>query len=353
MNSLFYYARLVDNATNTGNAKKSGTFRGWQDKAIKAREALKAVRRDYNDDLQEIIRTYSPNVAAQKKAELDERFNSIVSDAKDKLKDALEEVIESKQCWFDKCSGAPSAEDLRLLQALSMRSNMSIAEVASAAGKLNQNVQSMGVLRDIAAKFDIHIPIGAATPEEFDSMVQRAREFSLDRLRELETPDKEISYKAKMFFDYADLPGETAHFYGPLDNNVLTTEQISTATKQAQQTAARATKPDNTPTAAETGEGDAVPMWAEVTANGQQNLSTIAAQFHVSTQQIREANPGKDLDRLYTGDKILVPSTRFAFQPDPSGGHVQPDQVRAVPAPQYSFATGPSGEAVGEDIVVM
>lgn len=351
MNSLFYYARLVDNATNTGYAKKSGTFRGWQEKAIKAREALKKVRQDYNDDLQEIIRTYSPNVAAQKKAELDERFNSIVSDAKDKLKDALEEVIESKQRWFDKCSGAPSAEDLRLLQALSMRSNMSIAEVASAAGKLNQNVQSMGVLRDIAAKFDIHIPIGAATPEEFDSMVQRAREFSLDRLRELETPDKEMSYKAKMFFDYADLPGETAHFYGPLDNNVLTTEQISTATKQAQQAAAKPTEPQIA--AGETSEGDAVPMWAEVTASGNQNISTIAAQFHVSTQQIREANPDKDLDRIYTGDKILVPSTRFAFQPDPSGGHVQPDQVRAVPAPQYSIAAGPSGETIGEDITVI
>lgn len=353
MNNMYYYHRLIENAVNTGSARKSGTFRGWQEKAIKARQALKQVRQDYEQDLQELHGKYTTKYFLEEKAKLEANYNGIVQSAVTKLTEDLEDVIESKRRQFDKVSGAPSAEDLRLLEALNMRTSLSIAEVANTIGKLNGNVQSLAVLRDIAAKHDIRIPAGATTPEEFDTMMQRAKEYSLDRLRDIDTPDRDMNYKGKCFFDYPDHPGEASHFYDPLDNNVLTTEQITTATRQAQQPEAKAPATETAPAAAKTGEGDAVPMWAEVTCSGNMSLSTIAEQFHVTPQQIREANGGRDLDRLYTGDKILVPSTQFSFQPDPSGGHVQPDQVRPVPAVTYEYKTGPNGEAIGDDVSIM
>lgn len=353
MNSLFYYSRLLENATNAGNAKKSGTFRGWQEKAIKARSVLKQVRNDYDKDLADLHGTYTTKVFLQKKAELDANYNKVVESVVSVLEKSLSEVIESKRRQFDKCSSAPSAEDLRLLQALNMRTSLSVAEIANTIAKLNGNVQSLAVLRDIAAKHNIHIPVGATTPEEFDAQMERAREFSLDRLREIDTIDKNAGYKTRAFYDYPDHPGEASHLYGPLDNNVLTTEQIATATKQAREKAARAAEPAEAPAASDTTSDSTPEMWAEVTVNGIQSLSTIAAQFHVSTQQIRDANPGITLDRLYTGDKIFVPSTKFSFQPDASGTHVQPENVRAVPRPIEKIPTGPNGEKIGDDVSVL
>lgn len=348
MNNLYYYSRLVENATNTGSAKVSGTFKGWQMKAVRARQALMKAREDYDRDLNELRSTYTPNVLSQKKSELDEQYNAILSDAKTKLTDALEDVIASKRRQFDKCSGAPSDENLRLLTALNMRSTLTVDEVAGVVGKLNGNVQSLAVLRDVAAKFNIRVPVGASTPAEFDTLMQRAKEFSLDRLNELDTPNTSITYRGKAFYDYPDHPGEASHFYDPLDMNVLTSEQITTATRQAQAankaevTTAAATNPAE--------DGDAVPMWAEVTCHGA-SINTIAEQFHVSKQAIIDANPDKSLDRLYTGDKILVPSTRFTFTP--GSGHVQPDDVRAVPAVKYEYPTGPNGEQIGEDVSIV
>lgn len=353
MNSLFYYSRLLENATNAGNAKKSGTFRGWQEKAIKARSVLKQVRNDYDKDLADLHGTYTTKVFLQKKAELDANYNKVVESVVSVLEKSLSEVIESKRRQFDKCSSAPSAEDLRLLQALNMRTSLSVAEVAATIGKLNGNVQSLAVLRDIAAKHDIHIPVGATTPEEFDAQMERAREFSLDRLREIDTIDKNAGYKARAFYDYPDHPGEASHLYGPLDNNVLTSEQITTATNQARAAAASAAEHAEAPaTSNSTGES-APEMWAEVNCTGKENLSTIASQFHLSRGQIIKANGGRDLSVLHRGEKILVPATRFTFQPDVNGCHVQPENVRAVPRPVEVIPTGPNGEEVGDDISIL
>lgn len=352
MKNLLYYKKLIETTTDAGHAAKSGTFRAWQAKCVNTRQALKQARADHDAELQELQGVYTTRIFLQKKAEIDEKFNSIVNDAKKKLTEDLDAVIESKRAQFDKCSGAPSAEDLRLLQALSMRTSLSVAEVSDVVGRLNGNVQSLSLLRDIAARHDIRIPIGATTREAFDEQLQRAREFSMDRLqRGLEVSDAELGYRDKLFYDYSDR-GEARFFYDGLDDNILTSQQITRATKEPASPVVKAEQ--GTTTAGEDDQpGGAVEMWAEVKCNGSMSLSTIAGQFHVSKQQIRDANPGKDLDRIYTGDVILVPSTRFTFQPDPSGGHVQPSQVRAVPRPKVECPAGPNGEAIGDDISIL
>lgn len=342
-----YYQKMFENLVSTGNPKKSGTLRGWQDKAIKTRESLKAARKDYDKELQEILATYSKSVAHEKKTVLDAQFDSIVKSATAELESDLDKIIESKQRQFDKCSGAPTEEELRLLQVLNMRKNLTIAEVANVIGKLNNNVQSLAVLRDIAERSNIHVPARASTPEEFDTLITRAREFSIRMLDDIAKPDDQLGYHGTSFYRYPDGPGEAAAFYGPLDNSTLTSEQISLATAKAREketlNEVEATNP--TPSATNPDE-----MWAQIEVSGQMNVATIANQFHVSVKDIEEANPGKDVTRLYTGDKILVPAIKFSFQPDPSGGHVQPHQVKAVPRPKYEYPKGPGGEEIGDDI---
>ena len=349
MNSKYYYAsKIVENAIDPGRPVKGGTFRSWQDAAIKSREALLKIRADYEKDIQELYGTYTTPVFLDKKARLDAEYAEVKGSIVNKLTEALDAVCDSKRARFSRCCEAPSAQDLRLLQALDMRSSLSVDEVAAVLPKLNGNVQSIAVLRDIAAKSDIHIPVGATTPAEFDAQLEKARAFSLDRLRGIDTVDKEQGYNDVAFYRHPDEPCEASYLYGLLDNNVLTSEQITASTNAVKQ-AQDATETPMTMTA----EGEPIEMWAEVKVNGAQHVSTIAGQFHVSTQQVRDANPDMDLDNLHNGDKILVPSTRFSFVADGTGHHVQPGDVRAVPRPVHSVPVGPNGERVGADVTVV
>ncbi len=339
---------MIEKATAAGNPNREKTLDAWQRRAITVRGAMLNIKADYQKELDDLRTTYSPQVFEEKRKTVDEDYKTLRNLAIKKVSDDLQNVLDSKRAQYDKCSGAPSAEDLRLLEALNMRSSLSIAEIAAVSGKFNGNVQAIRVLRDIAKKHDIVFPdIGG--PEEFDEQLERAEQFSADHFAEIDTDTDQLNYKARLFWT---LPGggEAQYFYSALDNQSFTAEQLTDATTKAQQeTATRSTALKAT----ETNEGQPLEMWAEVKTNGQQDLSTIAMQFHVSTEQIRQANPGKDLSRLYKGDSIYVPSTQFSFQPDPSGGHVQPEDVKAVPRPIYQEPTGPNGESVGDDIKIV
>lgn len=345
---LYHYSNMIEKATAAGNPNKEKTLDAWQRRAIAVRAALLNIKGDFAKELDELSATYSPQVFEEKRKTVDEDYKALRDIAIKKVSDDLQNVLNAKRAQYDKCSGAPSAEDLRLLEALNMRSSLSIAEIAAVSGKFNGNVQAVRLLRDIARKHDIVFPdIGG--PEEFEEQLERAEQFSADHFAEIDTDTDQLNYKGRLFWTCPG-DGEAQYFYGTLDNQSFTAEQITDATNEAQrETATRSTAPKAT----ETGEGEPLEMWAEVKTNGLQDLSTIAMQFHVSTEQIRQANPGKDLSRLYKGDSIYVPSTKFAFQPDASGGHVQPEDVKAVPRPIYPEPAGPGGEGIGDDVSII
>lgn len=349
MKSVMYrYHDMIEKATAAGSPNKEKTLDAWQRRAIAVRGAMLNIKADYQKELDELRETYSAKTFEEKRQSVDEDYKTLRDVAIKKVADDLEAVLDSKRAQFDRSSSAPSDEDLRLLNALNMRSSLSIAEVAAVSGKFNGNVQAIRVLRDIARKHGISFP-DIGDPEQFEEMMERAEQFSTDHIQEIDADRDQLTYKGILFWEHPG-EGETRYFYGALDNQGFTTEQISNATTEAQRETATSSTVTN---ATETGEGQPLEMWAEVKCTGNMSLSTIADQFHVSTEQIRRANPGRTLDRLYSGDRILVPSTQFTFQPDPSGGHVQPGQVKAVPRPIYPEPTGPNGEAVGDDISLM
>lgn len=342
---MYHYHDMIEKAT-AGSPNKEKTLDAWQRRAIAVRGAMLAIKADYKKELDELKETYSPKFFEEKRQKVDEDYKALRDIAVKKVTDDLEAVLDSKRAQFDRSSSAPSDEDLRLLNALNMRSSLSIAEVAAVSGKFNGNVQAIRVLRDIAKRNGISFP-DIGDPEAFEEMMERAEQFSTDHIQELDADHDQLNYKGLLFWEHPG-EGETRYFYGALDNQGFTTEQIADATKEAQREAS-----PTKPAMMETVEGQPLEMWAEVRCNGNQHLSTIAEQFHVSTEQIRQANPGRDLSRLYAGDKILVPSTTFNFQPDASGGHVQPEDARLVPRPNYSEPSGPNGETIGDDISLM
>lgn len=346
MRTIFQYEAMLDRATKpTGTVDESKTLAAWQRRAVAVREALLQVKREHEAELADLRETYSEKAFEQKRQDTDDTYMKVREYAVQKVVDDLETTLEGKRAQFDKACSAPTDEHLRLLSVLSMRTTLTPAEIAAVSGKFGGNVQALRALRDIAARHDVYFP-DLGDPDEFETRMERARQYAEDRLAEIDTEDADLGYRGTAFWRY---PGqsEDRYFFGSLDGEAFTAEQIEQGTRTAQQTETSTT---STTTATQTAEGQPE-MWAQIKCNGSEDLGVIAAQFHLTEGEIRKANPNKDLSRIFAGDEILVPGTRFTFQP--GSGHVQPEQVKAVPRPVIPDPVGPNGEAVGEDVSVI
>ncbi len=348
MNILARYSKIFEGATAAGNPDTEKSLAGWHKRACIKRNALLELKREHLKELDSLRDTYAPKVFEERRTELDAAYNTVVARVKDRLTEDLNAVLEGKRKQFDKSTGAPTEEQLRLLTALNMRSNLSAADIAQVSDKFQSNIQALQVLKDISAKHGIPFP-DVGNVEAFEESMTRAEQFSLDKLNSIDTDHDDLGYRDMLFWEHPG-DGEAMIYYGNLDGQGFSAEQITDATNEAQQeTATRSTAPKAT----ETGEGEPLKMWAEVRCPRNTNIGIIATQFHTSAEAIRKANPEKDLDRIHGGEKILVPATRFTFQPSPNGTHVQPEDVKAVPRPIYPEPTGPNGESVGDDIEII
>ncbi len=347
--NMYEYHTIYDRTLRSGNPVPGKTLHGWHERACLTRNALLLAKEAYERDLAELRETYTPKAFAERRQEADTQYRGLVDVARKRIVDDLEVVLESKRQQFDRSNSAPSEEVLRLLQTLSMRDTLTVGEVAAISGKLENNIPGMRLLKDICSRHGITIP-DIGDPAEFERMMTAAQQFAEDRLACLDTDPKDLGYKEKLFWERPG-EGEDRYFFGALDAQGFTSEQVQEATEAAQRptwTPPATTGDDQTGTAANDGAGD---VWAEVTVR-HGSLYSLARQFHVTEQQVRDANPGKYLDSLYPGEKILVPSTRFTYQPDPSGHLIQPGDVRPVPAPKYEVPLGPGGAEPGDDIQI-
>lgn len=345
--NIYRYQIMLENAIKNVNPDKERTLEAWQRRTIITRNAVLKIKEENEAVLKELADTYSAKVFSEKRKAADADYNLVLKLAKDKAIGDLENILAGKRAQFSRSMDAPTDEQLRLLQVLGMRDSLSIGEVAAASAKFGNNLQALRLLRDIAKRHDIAMP-DVGDPEEFEDMMKRAEQFSVDMLESIDKDPADLGYLEKLFWENPGV-GEASYFYGTLDNQGFTAEQITRSTLDNGRSTPAETDKGNQGEA-----GSAPEMWAEVKLTGNEDLSIIANQFHVTVKQIRDANPGRDFEnRFYAGDKILVPSTRFSYQPDPSGSHVQPNQVKAVQKPDYSAPKAPTGEEVGEDVSIV
>lgn len=338
------YERTLRNA---GNPNKERSLAGWRERAGITRMAIRYAKAEHDKQVKEAQERYSNAVFGEKLAEYDADYSIMLDIAKKRVTDDLEDILEGKRQQYDKSMGAPSEEHLRLLQALNMRSNLTLSEIAAVSNKFDSNLQALGVLRDIAQRHGVSFP-AMTDPDTFEEQLASAEQFAKDKLNTLDADLDDMGYKDRLFWDKPG-DGEDSYFFGILDGAGFTTEQLEFATAKAK--SEQAPSEDNHTTA--TASGADQEMWAKVRLNGNQSISTIANQFHTTISDIIDANNGRDLSRTRAGDEIYVPSTRFSFQPDPSGGHVQPGDVVPVPRPVAHVPTGPSGEEPGDDIIII
>ena len=321
------YEVLLNRATRTSSTVDSGkTFATWHKKAIEIREVVKQVKQKIDEEITEIKNTYQPGVSSEMIAPLNEKYNSVVKNAKQRAVDALEIVVDAKMKALEKSADAPSEETLRLLTALKMRESITAPEITDAAGKVHGNIHALKVLSDLAKKNGLYFP--SVDMGRMQADIDRAEQFATNAIESIGTPDNDLTYKQRLFWT-APGTGEAAYFFDPLDNQTFTAATIEKTEQNDQDNDS-----SEEPTRKEIKSGYNA---TKIGIQGYEKLLAISMQFGVPISAIKKANPDVNFDRpLYSGLELIIPSTHMRYSSEP--GSVSPDAclpTRYEPAKTY------------------
>lgn len=333
------YSKLFVNATKpTGTLDKANSLAGWQLRVIKAHEALAEIRKQHEIIRDNINSTYKPEAAKEQMQPYEEELEAVRQMALKGLTEDLDEVLEGKRRVFQKSLDAPTEDQLRLLQVLSLRDDITVAEAGSVAGKLGNNLHCQKALASILRKNGISTkPL--PTEEELELKLDDVRDYAVRMLALVGTDKKEMNLDQRCFF-MAPGSGLSSIKFDDLDNNGFTAAQIA---EDIMQEAEKADKPkdqtaqDKKPVTAQESTKNATQIYCQ----GYESLNVVAAQFGVSPEDIRRANPDVNLTNIQHGTKIIVPSTRMKYST--VRGAVSADSCTAVeytPTPVETYSEG-------------
>ena len=278
------YRLIYVRAYNAGHPDKTKTLKAFQRRAILTRSAIQALDEEYRRDLNELGETYSAKEFDRRREALDHEYNEIVRIAKAKCLEDLEDVLNGKREQFDKSCGAPTEEQLRLLQVLSMRNNVTETEIRMTAAKMNDNIPALRLLAEIAKKHDVLFPnIGDA--DELDAAISSAEGFAKEMIDSIGVvDDQKLTYQQFSFWRHPDTATVADSFFAPLDESIFVAQQQ----KQEKPTKANAVK---------------------VYLRGDEYLAGIADQFGIDSEEIRKANPDRsDFSSFNNGDTLIIPA---------------------------------------------
>lgn len=314
--------KIYKAAYEAGSPDKAKGFSGWQKRAQITRKALMKAQEERDATVAEWKRTYTNAALAPKLDELNEEYSQLRKIAIDRLDAALDEVIDEKRKQFRTVAmSAPSEEQLRTLQTLSLRDDLTTQEVSEMAETMSNSLQAMRALGSIARKAGLYFP-KLITNEEFEDQLNDAASYARSNYDLIDVPEKALGYNGVSFFNYTDT-GLAKMKFSAVDRPLYAAVQTAQEADEKKPTGDGEGE-------SKTGSGE---YWSEVTLLGTEYLSTIADQFHTTEAEIRKANPSRSFspNSLGRGDKIFVPSTRMKVMQ--GQGYVQEINVRLVPAP--------------------
>lgn len=213
-----FSAQKVFNAIyGQSNPDKGKSLQGWQKRCQALRGAILELKREHKEAAAPFYDTFLPAVADQKARELWGDGNAVIAKRVDELRQDLQEILDGKRGQFERIAlSAPSAEQLRLLQTVSLRDDLTEMEVSSIGAKMVDNFQAMRALRSVAKKSNIFM-LAPPSLEDFEKSMGDAERFCDEMLRKIDAPDSEMGYGEKCFFEY-DGAGLPAVLFERLDN---------------------------------------------------------------------------------------------------------------------------------------
>lgn len=333
------YHKIYESVLRSGNPVKATTLAGWLERAALTRGALLLARKQYEDDLRQMKDMYSDGYFTEKRTAADAEYQVLVDIAKQRVADDLEAVLASKRAAFDHANDPPSEATVRLLQVLDMRTSLTAEELAAVSGKVENNLNALRLLADIAQKHNLSFP-RVGDPAEFEQTVARAESYCMDRLDAIGMTEEEINGSGKYadadFWNHPDNQlAQHWNLFNQLDFAGFASQQV-TAANDAAQNIPWSPDTDSTVQAVKALSDNPSDVWSEVSVRVPVRVDQLARQFGTTAQAIQDANPNKyltDTTTLYGGDIVLVPSTRYSVRNDSGDAFIAPSDVRPVMAP--------------------
>lgn len=303
------YQRIHDAVNKSGTPDISKGLSGWQCQAQTVRGAILEARRQVDEEKAELSKVYNAEETKRRAASLESTYEGIARLGVEKLEAGLEAVINAKREQFKKIAlTAPSDEQLRLLQSMSMRDDLTDGEIAAVAADMAGNLQALKALGSIARKTGHDFP-KIVTAEEMESDLNAAEQFSRNMLHSIETPEDDLQYNQKCFWSYRDvgLPKAT---YDKLDHVLYAAVQLQPVedTRSEQPAKEKPTEPPK-------------PLPVVHVTDGVDNLEWLSARYGVKKAAIIAENPDAGLDRVKSTDRLpadlaltITPSAEYAAQ---------------------------------------
>ena len=308
--------------------------------------ALLENKRLHKADIESMTGIWADAKIAERKAAYEADEMELAKIARDRVTRDLENVIAEKQKAYDRATGAPTTEQVSLINILEMRARyeeLQPSDFANVVGKLADNYHALKMLGNIANKCNVAFP---QLRDTFREDCETVRERVSTLLADIDTPTDQLGYLSRLFWDAGSV-GIEQNVLNRLDSlSYLTTtaEQVEQAAIQPKVDAAKETQKE--------GKESGSDICSKVRLKGLESISSLADQFHVTRQQIQDLNPNVNLDHLHENMEIYIPSTRFSYAPgNPS--RAQHNQVTLTQTPKFEIPSGPNGEGVGEDISLL
>ncbi len=283
----------VHNAINkSGTPDLSKGFEGWQKQAQITRSAIMEAKRQIDEEKAGLSEIFSQKEVERRSAALDSSYKGITRLGVEKLEKGLEAVVAAKRERFKEVAlSAPTPEQLRLLQAMALRDDLTDGEIAEVAASMSENLQALKALASIARKQGHDFP-AVVTQEEMERDLTTAERFSRDMLQSIEVPDEAQTYHQRCFWNHINtgLPKAT---YEKLDRVTFAAVQVKPEPKENPESKPAA-KPQEPPK----------PATVIHVTDGIDNLSWLATKYHTRIPAIIAENPGADLDKVKTTDRL-------------------------------------------------
>lgn len=148
------------------NTDKKNTYAGIHRRMIALNVFLNHERKDMLDGLTAMRETYSDKLVAKKRTELEKDFNELSANLVKDCRAEVKKLTDSKrENIAQMLSTAPSDNQLRLLQVLQMRSDLTDTELQNVAPVFFDNYNAMKVLQNIGTQNGIALHL----PEQLDA----------------------------------------------------------------------------------------------------------------------------------------------------------------------------------------
>lgn len=326
-----------------------GGFSEWVERVQLARKALLENKRRHEEELEKMKDVWADKLINEKKQAYQEQEHGLAKIAKDEILQDLGRVISVKESAYKKAMAAPADEQIRLLTTLQMRldagEHMTPKDFANTVPFLADNYHALKMLENLAHNSGIPFP---HIQDNFREDVATVRETANNILRSIEKPDKDLGYLEKLFWNTGNA-GLNQRAFDGLENLSYLTITPEDVKQAAVAESLRQAAADEQESFNDAGSNAEFRFCAKVTLAGDESITSLADQFHTSVNAIAELNPNTNLNDLYRGETLYIPSTRYSFTPG-SIRCAQPDQIELCEKPQYTYPTGPNGEAIGTDV---